>query len=636
MNPIAYLHNRLSLSTKLSFGILMLTVLVFVLTLGLLFLQSRYLIRKEALERATSVLKTTAVRVERNLNTVENATNANDWFITENLHPDSLLAYSHRIVRYNINVNGCSITTEPYTLPQYGRYFSAYSVREGDSIETVREAEYEYFDKVWYKTPKTLGKPCWIDPFDDYNEGTLSSPELIASYCKPLHDTEGRFIGVISTDLSLRRLAETILAEHPYPHSYFILIGERGNYYVHPDTARLFNKTIFSDIDPKQHADIIALGHEMTAGKQGNLRVFIDGKPCLVCYQPVKGTHWSLGLVCPDSDILQEYHRQAYIIAPLLIIGLLLILLLCNRVVNHAVRPLNRLLKQSQRIAEGHYDEQIPHTKRGDAVGRLQNSFALMQDSLDHHISDIQRVNDEMAKRNEELDEASRLAEEASKQKTAFIQNMSHQIRTPLNIIMGFSQVLGENTGQMPKEEAKNIIDMIDHNSKTLTRMVLMLFDSSDSGLAEELNSSKHEKVSCNDVARESIEMTHLHVPNLPILFETTLPDSFCIQTNRLYLIRSLRELLYNAAKYSDGKNISLKVTETESTVRFTFEDTGLGIPEDYRDKMFELFTKVNELSEGLGLGLPLAKRHIVNLGGDLFLDTSYTDGCRFIIELPK
>ena len=65
------------------------------------------------------------------------------------------------------------------------------------------------------------------------------------------------------------------------------------------------------------------------------------------------------------------------------------------------------------------------------------------------------------------------------------------------------------------------------------------------------------------------------------------------------------------------------------------FEDTGTGIAEEYRELMYEPFTKVNDLSEGLGLGLPLAKRHVLNLGGDLFLDTSYHDGCRFVIELP-
>lgn len=628
-------HIRQSLSLKLGLGILLLSILIFVVTLGSLFLQSRYIIKREAMERATSVLNATSERVNRYLTTVETATNSCDWLVTTHLQPDSLLYYSHRIVLLNANVNGCSITTEPNIFPQYGRYFSAYSVREGDSVTTVREAEYEYFEKVWYKTPVEQGKACWVDPFDDFNEGTLSAKEMIASYCKPLIDKGGKLVGVISSDLSLSRLSEVISAEKPYPHAYFTMLGEDGHYYVHPDTARLVSETIFNGADARSHPDIIALGHEMTTGKEGSMRVFIDSSPCLVCYKPVAGTQWSLALVCPDSDILKSYYRLSYIVVPLLFVGMLLILLLCLRIVKHAIQPLEQLERQAQRIATGHYNEQIPHSDRRDAVGRLQNSFAMMQESLDRHISDIRQMNVETEKRNEELQKASLLAEEAGRQKTAFIQNMTHQIRTPLNIIMGFAQVLRDNFKELPAEEVKSITDMMDHNTKSLNRMVLMLYDCSDTGLSEELKCQRNEIVSCNEVARESIANTNLYFPDLHINFETTLPDTLCIQTNRLYLMRSLREILYNSAKYSDGKHVSFHVSKTETCVRFIFEDTGPGISEDYHDLMFVPFTKVNDLSEGLGLGLPLSKRHITNLGGNLVLDTDYHEGCRFILELP-
>ena len=99
--------------------------------------------------------------------------------------------------------------------------------------------------------------------------------------------------------------------------------------------------------------------------------------------------------------------------------------------------------------------------------------------------------------------------------------------------------------------------------------------------------------------------------------------------------MRSLRELLYNAAKYSDGKQITMRITHTGSSVRFIVEDTGKGIDEKDREQMFQFFTKVDDLSEGLGLGLPLSKRHAQNLGGDLTLDVNYHKGCRFILELP-
>ncbi|MBQ8656307.1 MAG: Cache 3/Cache 2 fusion domain-containing protein [Prevotella sp.] len=627
---------RQSLTTKLAAGILLLTTPIFVLALGILFLQSRNDIRQEAKERATSVLYTTSLHVKQYLNTVETATNANDWLITEHLQPDSLLSLSRRIVMLNANVNGCSITTEPYTFPQYGRYFSAYSVRTGsDSITTVREAEYEYFDKVWYKKPHSQGTACWVDPFDDYNEGTLSASEMIASYCKPIYDKDGRFVAVISTDLSLSMLAKAIDGDKPYPNAYFMMLGEDGRYYVHPDTTRLISKTIFDITDAQSRPDIIALGHEMTTGQKGTMHINIGGAPCHVCYQPVPGTRWSIALVCPESDIMKSYYHLTYIIVPLLIVGILLILLLCRRIVVNAVSPLNRLVSQAQLLTAGQYDEQIPHTTRPDAVGRLQNSFATMQESLSRHVSDIHRVNDETQQRNAELQQARQLAEKAGKQKTAFIQNMTHQIRTPLNIISGFAQVLRDDIDELPDSECQRITDIMERNTKTLDRMVLMLYDSSESGQSEELLSHRQQQVFCNEIARESIASTHQHFPRLPIKFETSLPDTFYIRSNALYLMRSMREILYNSAKYSDKEQITLQVSATADVVRFVFSDTGPGIDEADHQQLYQPFYKVSDLSEGLGLGLPLTKRHVQNLGGTLTLDTDYHEGCRFIMELP-
>ena len=567
---------------------------------------------------------------------METATNINDWEVIKNLQPDSLLAYSRYIVMLNSEIDGCSISTEPNTFPKFGRYFSAYTVKEPDTITTVIEKEYEYFEKIWYKTPHLLGKPCWVVYYDESDSLALTLDGMIASYCKPLYNADKQFVGVITTDLSLLRLSKIITTEAPYPDSYFMMTGEEGQYYLHPDTTMLFTKSIFSDTDPNKNADIIALGHEMTTGHKGNMRVTIDDKPCIVSYQPVPGTNWSLALVCPEKSMLYGYNRLNLIIAPLIIIGLILILLLSSVTVTHVTQPLNKLMGKLQRIADGHYDEQISPSRHKDVVGRLQTSFATMQESLDRHVTNIQQMNTEAAKRNEELVRTGELAKEADRQKSLFIQNVSHQIRTPLNIIMGFAQVLKESKSVMPEEEAKGITDMMMHNASMLDRMLLMLFDCSARGTTEELYTNKNEEVSCNEIAHESISKTKDLFPGLPIKFLTEVPDDFCINTSRLYLLRSIRELLYNAAKYSDGKNITIHVSEIESKVRFIVEDTGPGINEEDVSRLFELFTKVNDLSEGLGLGLALAKRHINNLGGDLFLDLDYHAGCRFVIELWK
>lgn len=638
---------RKSFSTKLSFSILIMAVVIFVLSLGVLFSQSRHLIRTKAVGRASNVLNTTMQRLTRHIMTIENATNSYSWMIEQSFEPEALLGYSNLIVRLNPHIDGCSISAEPDMFKQYGKHFSVYTVRESaatgaasdtvsDSITTVIEEEYDYFHKLWYKTPRELKTGCWVVYTDEADSLELTLDGMVASYGKPLYSADSSIVGIISTDLSFLRLSKVMSEVKPYPNSYFMMIDEEGRFIIHPDSTRLFSQTIFTNADPRGSFDRIALGHEMTAGKKGQMVVIVNGSPCLVCYQPVAGTKWSLALVCPDSDVLAGYYRLTYIIIPLLVIGLLIILLLCHRVVAHAIRPLNQLFEKTQSIAAGNMEVHIPKSQSEDVVGRLQNSFATMLQSLNFHMGSVRYTSEQTRLRNEELEKATQLAQEAENQKTLFIQNVTHQIRTPLNIIMGFAQVLSDtNAGSLSDEEMKSIPEMLQHNTMTLKRLVHMLFDSSDTGISEEMNSQQHEHVLCNQVARECIQYTLSNFSRIHIHFETDVADDFSIFTNGLYLMLSMRELLYNSAKYSDGKHITLRITHTDDKVLFCVEDTGPGISEERIEQMFEPFIKVDDLSEGLGLGLPLSKRHAQSLGGDLTLDTSYHEGCRFVLEVP-
>lgn len=606
-----------TLATKLMVSILLMAIPIFLISIGLVFVQSQKAIHQEAQERAVSTLNTTMQRLRNNMTIVETAANSSTWYAIEHFNPDSLLALTNRIVRLNRHVNGCSITAEPDMFPAIGR-FSAYTVQEGDSVLTKREADYDYYSMEWYRAAARSGKACWIDPYDDYLEGSLSNSEIIASYNKPLY-RDDKMIGVISTDLSLNSLDKTInTAEPPYPGAFFLLMGSDGKFFI----------------NPHENKSLTAMAHEISQGKEGNTHVEMDGELYHVCYSPVTGTDWKLALVCPDREILKNYNHLFFFITALTIIGLVVILWFCRRGVNQAITPLKELLDTSQKLSEGNYNLTIPKTDREDAVGTLQNSFATMQESLNKHVADIRQTAADTKKSNLELAYTTKLAKEAVRQKDIFIQNVSHQIRTPLNIIQGFAQVLHDNPG-LPKEDLAEITKTMKHNALHLNRMVLMLFDSSDSGINEELTSQRNELVSCNQIASECISYTRDHFPHTNIQFLTDLDDDFKVQTNHLYLMRTLRELLYNAAKYSDGQHITMHVTYSD-LVRFIVEDKGKGVPESAQESLFNPFMKVDDLSEGLGLGLPLAKRHARSLGGDLTIDTSYKEGCRFILEIPK
>jgi signal transduction histidine kinase len=636
-----------NLSTKLSLGILLLAVPIFFLTLGLFFMKSRYFIQKEAVARSNSILNTAIFQVRNFISTIETSTNTNAWLLEERFDPQSFETISKRVLKLNPNVLSISICTEPDVLAQYGRQFSIYTVREGKEIKSYQETEYEYFDKLWYKSALKSAKSCWVEPFGEHTEGTIDHNEAVASYCRPLRAEDGRIAGVIATEFDFSLLDKVIhKVEHPYKDAYFMLVGSDGRYFIHPDVSKLFRKTIYTDTDPHENADIIALGHEMNGEKRGTMHVTFDGTLCHVCYAPVPGTDWTLALVCPESEILAGYQQLAMLVAVVIIIGLLLIFWLSNKVVKQTTKPIKELMNMTQEIASGNYNETIPYSYRHDLFGKLQDSFAKMQLSLYENMNKIEQAAEELKQRNDRHQNAIDMAEAAAKEKETFIQTVSHQIRTPLNIIMGYASVLyetlkmnsanPESQDEFEKDNLTEISQAMMHNAILLKRMVLMLYDSSETGASEEKQCKREDEISCNQISRESISYTKAHTQGVKIRFETTVPDTTFILTNKVYLTRTIRELLYNAAKHSDKQHILMRVMQTETRMLFIVEDTGPGLPKDAMYVIDKPFAKMNEMSEGLGLGLPLSKRHAKNLGGDLILDTSYNIGCRFILELPR
>ena len=193
----------------------------------------------------------------------------------------------------------------------------------------------------------------------------------------------------------------------------------------------------------------------------------------------------------------------------------------------------------------------------------------------------------------------------------------------------------GSASKKQQDKDINEINDTLKYQSDQLVRNTLMLFDTSDAGAANSACYEKREDVLCNKLVRDCIDYAQKLFNIEDIIFKTELPDNFSIKSNHLYMMRTIRELLYNAAKFSDGY-ITIHLSQTDTTVRFIIEDVGSGLQDNAEELIFVPFTKIDDLAEGLGLGLPLCKRHITSLGGDFIYDESYKQGCRFIIEMPK
>ena len=627
---ILYIQQRLSI--RLGLLIVLIITVVFSLLFDFLFYRCKYYVRQAAIEKAAQLLDNTAERINGIMDETEVVTNYMAMYTPRHLHPDSLLAITHRTVADHSFLTGFAISMEPYYFPEMGRYFSAYSLRENDTISTVREGPFEYFEKIWYKSSHIRGVPCWVDAYDDYNEGTQSSKDILTSYCCPMRDENGKFIGSITASLTLKWLSEAVTQIKPFPNSSAIMIGRTGTYLVHPDTAKLYRETIFSDADPRARREIHSLGKAMIAGHSGMILTIVDGKDSYIFYRPLERTGWSIAIVCPASDVFRRYNQLLYAVWIMIGFGLLMLLLICYQTVRKAMQPLKQLSHQAQHIANGNFEEPLSESQRSDSVGRLTNSFILMQHSLASSVSDIRQVNAELEQRYEELARAYQLKMEANEQKTAFIRNMFHQIRTPLNIISGFTQVLSSSIGELSEEEIADITSRMMSSAKSINHISKILTASAGhNNLTGETTT-----FSCNALCREAAASVKLNVPDkVEIKVESNVPDTFTIHTNREALLSILDELLDNANKFTLEGCITINCSLENADIIISVSNTGAKIPVEARDHIFIPFTKLDSFTEGIGLGLTLSRHIAHQLGGDITYDDTYDNGTRFIVKIP-
>ncbi len=489
---LKYIQQRLSLRMGIVIALIILGT--FLLLFGFLFNQSKQVVQQAAFYRATQLLDNTAARINGIMDQTEMVTNHMAKTVPHRLHPDTLLAISRQAIVENPFLTGMALSMEPYYFPEMGRYFSAYSLRyrpddedvslgqetTSDSITTVREGPFEYFEAIWYKTPRTLGKACWVEAYDDYNAGTLSSPDYLSSYCCPMRDENGKYLGSITASLTLKWLTKMVSALKPYPHSSAIMIGHDGTYLVHPDTAKLLHQTIFNDAQRTGNQQVEKLGREMIAGQSGVMQTRVHNRETFIFYRPLKRTGWSIAIVCPESDVFARYNQLVLIAGFIVVVGLLLLMLFCYQTIRRATQPLSQLDHTVHRIADGHFDEPLSMSSRHDSLGRLTNSFVQMQQSLAENVAEIQRVNDELQQQNEELARAYQLKMDTNNQKAEFIHIMYHQIRTPLNIISGFTQILsaslnhnedGKPNNSLRPEEIIDITDRMKEGADEITRL---------------------------------------------------------------------------------------------------------------------------------------------------------------------
>ena len=253
-----------------------------------------------------------------------------------------------------------------------------------------------------------------------------------------------------------------------------------------------------------------------------------------------------------------------------------------------------------------------------------------------------------LAEKNVQLKIANERAEESTRMKSNFIKQISHEIRTPLNILSGFTQLITTTTVRLSDKDRLEAGEEIMKSTYRITGLVNKMLELSD--INSQVVLERNDTVTPLEIADQAISASGINdARHLTFTLQTLEGSLTPFKTDQRAAARILELLLDNAIKFtrpaeayltqvdSTAKKQSVKLTinNSKDTVRFIVDDTGIGIPPNEAEHIFDEFVQLDEYYNGTGIGLTVARSLARRLGGDIWLDTSHTACTRFIIKLP-
>ena len=434
-----------TLSFRLSLTVIAALATLLLVALLIIFVFSRKAVKEEALMNAGQTLEATMQRIDNILLKVEQSSGNVYWKMLPNIHkPEKLELYTRKLVETTPYITDCTITWDADSTA-------------ADSIFTG-----------------------WINP-EEKNVNAITTFRL------PVFDGR-RKVGVMDVDVSLALISKLVLEAKPSPNSFCTLLKNDGTVIVHPDSVAL-NKNILEFVK-NGHPSMAEAAQAMLDGGTGYKYFDLDGEDYYVFYKPFERAEvmgramsklgWSAGIIYPEDDIFGDYNRLLYTVLIIAVIGLVLLLLSCRFYIRHQLLPLRKLEKSAQHIAEGDYDKPIRYSRRRDEVGRLQNHFREMQQSLATRMGEMKQLSETLKERGEELQATYEQAQAAERMKTNFLYNMSDQMMSPVDGIRKRVQTLSNTNGKQTEKETTQLVDGIQQRGEKVTALLNQLITESE------------------------------------------------------------------------------------------------------------------------------------------------------------
>jgi signal transduction histidine kinase/CheY-like chemotaxis protein len=595
-----------------------------------------------------------AARIEVLLHEVAQIANTTAAHLGINSDIDEATAFD--ILRSNVEssplVFGAALAFEPDTFSGR-RLFGPYVYRRGKDLAEIvsTELDYDYTrpEWDWWNLPREALANIWTEPYFDEGGGNIYMTTFSAPFFR-----EGRFVGVATIDIPLEPLKQLISSLQSGQGQHFMLLSARHRI-LYSDNAEHIGLPVKDVFQQLGWPDVeVALEQAAASGNTRMLQLegWDSANTQWISPAMIESGGWMLLSIQDEARALaflnSQKARAISILSAVFVAGIVAIWLLLNWV----TRPLGNLTRAVEEVGKGNMNIHIER-QSGDEIGDLAASFANMARQLASREAALKELNENLEKRVADrtaeltslqagLELARDEANAANQAKSEFLANLSHDLRSPMNAILGYSEMLIEDAGELGQKE---FIPDLNKINKAGTHLLSLINDVLDLAKIESGKMEAYaEKFSLDSLIDDVSATAHplMEKNNNRMSIERG-KDLGTAWQDLTKLRQTLFNLISNAAKFTHDGAVTLHVNRAtqdgQDWLTLAVSDTGIGIAEDKIERVFEEFAQADSSTTrdygGTGLGLAISRRFCNLLGGDLDVHSEVGEGSTFTIRIP-
>jgi signal transduction histidine kinase len=677
MNQLKWNQIRRGLAFKMILFIFLSIATIMILVFWYNYNVTKNIVVNNLKSLARDLTSNTVLKIDKVLSNIQSIPENYSTLILSELGNEEKMKYFLReMVENNKDIYGAALAFEPYYKSPKELYYSFYYYRDKHEVKFIYlgNSSYNYFTMDWYQIPRELGKAEWSEPYYDVGGGNL----IMSTYSVPLYVTEkGRrkFIGILTVDVSLYYLQQIVNDIKVYETGYGYMISHIGTIVTHKRKEEIMNESIFSLADDKKLPELREIGRKMIKGDRGfsdmPYKSAVNGKECRIAYASVPANGWSVAIVFPVDEFMADANRLYRNLIELATSGLIIIFIVILLISRSITGSLRRLTTAAEKFAGGDFNVVLPPIRSKDEIGRLNNAFIYMQETLARTIHDLQKTTDELKISHEQLEEYSRTLEQKVDERTSELKakhqeldaafnrlkaaqaqlvqsekmaslgqltaGIAHEIKNPLNFINNFSELSVELVKEMLQETEKLTASLGEKETEYLKGILLDIegnvkkinehgkrADSIVRGMLLHSRGKSGERMptDINALLAEYVSLGYHGMRATDSSFNIKIESDYDQNLKQVNVIpQDLSRVFLNTinnACYSthqkkkelrDAYFPILKVSTKDlgDKVEIRIWDNGKGIPKAVQEKIFNPFFTTKPAGSGTGLGLSIS-----------------------------